>query len=237
MPVDPDRLQTSIDELLPLRPTGDLDTQTALGRVTDACEQLFRVSGSGVMLADQQSMLRYVASSDEAGRKLEVAESESGEGPCTDAYVHQATVDSADAQGDDRWPRLAGRLRGTEVRGVLGTPVRMSGVAVGVLNVYRSEPGPWDDDERAALGRYGEVIGQLLGSTVAARRSRELAGQLQYALDYRVVIERGVGYLMARDRVDVVTAFNSLRAAARHSRRKIGELAEELLATGSLPTE
>ena len=236
MPVDPTRLQSSIDQLSHLRPTGDLDTHTALEQVADACVRLFRVAGSGIMLADQQSMLRYVASSDEAGRRLEVAESESAEGPCTDAFVHLRTVDSADAQADDRWPRLARALHGTEVRAVLGVPVRRSGIPVGTLDVYR-DPGPWDDDERTALGRYADVIGHLLGSTVAAQRSQELAGQLQYALDYRVVIERGVGYLMARDRVDAVTAFTTLRAAARSSRTRIGQVAEALLASGVLPAE
>ena len=36
-------------------------------------------------------------------------------------------------------------------------------------------------------------------AAVAAQNAGELAAQLQYALDYRVIIERGVGYLMARD--------------------------------------
>ena len=65
----------------------------------------------------------------------------------------------------------------------------------------------------------------------------ELAGQLQYALDYRVVIERGVGFLMGRDRIDAVTAFNRLRRAARASQRRIGDVASDLLDTGRLPTD
>ena len=54
-------------------------------------------------------------------------------------------------------------------------------------------------------------------SAVAAHNAGELAAQLQYALDYRVIIERGVGHLMARDQVDAMTAFDRLRRAApRH---------------------
>ena len=52
------------------------------------------------------------------------------------------------------------------------------------------------------------------------RRTGELAAQLQYALDYRVIIERGVGYLMARDGLDSMTAFNRLRRAARDTQAK-----------------
>jgi AmiR/NasT family two-component response regulator len=52
-----------------------------------------------------------------------------------------------------------------------------------------------------------------------------------------VPIERGVGYLMARDGIDHAEAFNRLRRTARSSRRKIGDVAEQLLQTGLLPGE
>lgn len=51
------------------------------------------------------------------------------------------------------------------------------------------------------------------------------------------MIERGVGYLMARDNVDAVTAFNRLRRAARSTQTKIGDVATHLLETGQLPTD
>jgi hypothetical protein len=65
---------------------------------------------------------------------------------------------------------------------------------------------------------------------VAAHNAGELAAQLQYALDYRVIIERGVGYLMARDQLDAMTAFDHLRRAARDTQTKIGEVAQRLVA-------
>ncbi len=55
--------------------------------------------------------------------------------------------------------------------------------------------------------------------------------QLQEALESRVVIERCVGLLMGRDGVDAATAFNELRDIARPNRRKVHELAAEILAT------
>jgi AmiR/NasT family two-component response regulator len=56
-------------------------------------------------------------------------------------------------------------------------------------------------------------------------------------LDYRVIIERGVGYLMARDGLDSMTAFNRLRRAARDTQSKIGDVAQRLVSSGRLPTE
>jgi AmiR/NasT family two-component response regulator len=49
-----------------------------------------------------------------------------------------------------------------------------------------------------------------------------------------VIIERGVGYLMARDQVDSVVAFNKLRRSARDTQSKIGDVAQRLVSTGRL---
>jgi AmiR/NasT family two-component response regulator len=58
-----------------------------------------------------------------------------------------------------------------------------------------------------------------------------LVEQLQYALDHRVVIERAIGLLMGRaGDVDAVAAFNRLRDLARSQRRRVAEVAEEVLA-------
>ena len=85
------------------------------------------------------------------------------------------------------------------------------------------------------LTRYADVVSTTLTAALRAHTAGELAGQLQYALDYRVVIERAVGYLMAQSNIDSVTAFNRLRRVARGRRTKIGAIAEVLLSTGRLP--
>ena len=115
--------------------------------------------------------------------------------------------------------------------------MRLGGITVGTLDVYKDHPADWDESEHTALTRYSNIVGMILGSALSAHEATELAGQLQYALDYRVVIERGVGYLMARDDVDAVTAFNRLRRAARNTQTKIGDVATQLLETGRLPTD
>ena len=77
----------------------------------------------------------------------------------------------------------------------------------------------------------------MVQAAVTASRTGELADQLAYALEYRAPIERGIGYLMARDGVTQTEAFTRLRQASRSSRRKVGEVAADLLATGRLPGE
>jgi GAF domain-containing protein len=188
------------------------------------------------MIADEQNVPHYVAASDDTGRILEKAETDTGQGPCTEAFVTGQLVASVDLSVDRRWPELAQALAAYPVRAVLGVPVRLGTAPVGTLDVYRDRPHEWDETERAALERYGDVVQATLAAAMAAHTAGELADQLQYALDYRVSIERGIGYLMARDGLDALTAFNRLRQVARSTRTKIGVVAEELLRTGRLPT-
>jgi AmiR/NasT family two-component response regulator len=61
----------------------------------------------------------------------------------------------------------------------------------------------------------------VVSTALAAHDHGVLAEQLRYALDYRVIIERAVGYLMGAHRLDAVTAFDLLRKRARDSRRRV----------------
>jgi GAF domain-containing protein len=236
MAIDPDALSASLRRLATLGKPG-AGVVEALRHVTEACVDLFGVTGSGIMMADEQNIPRYVAASDSPGRIMEVAESDTGQGPCTEAFVNNTVVASSDVTAEARWPDLASALRPHPVRAVLGLPVRLGGVTVGTLDVFYDHPHVWQDDECQALARYRDLVESTLATAVAAHNAGELAAQLQYALDYRVIIERGVGYLMARDQVDSLTAFNRLRRAARDTQSKIGDIAQRLLSTGRLPTE
>lgn len=232
--VDPEKLAAS---LRALDHANDHDIRAALDEVIAACVQLFAVSGSGLMIADQHNVLRYAAASDGPGRVLEDVQSETGQGPCVDTFVTGEIISTDDLAAETRWPASRSAILEHGVRSVLGVPVHLGGVTVGSLDVYLDRPHRWDDTERTALSRYSEVLETVLGAALTARHASLLADQLQYALDYRIVIERAVGYLMADQRVDAVTAFNLLRRVSRSRRRRVAEIAQHLLETGTLPLD
>ncbi|WP_111766773.1 GAF and ANTAR domain-containing protein [Nakamurella deserti] len=211
--------------------------EESLQRVVDACAQMFDISGSGLMLADEHSELRYAVFTDPTSRLLENAQLETGEGPCVDTFVHDAVTATTDVQNDERWTQLAGVLDGSGIRAVLGVPVHLSGIPVASLDIYLDREHRWEAAEQHALSRFGDVAEAMLATAVSAEQAGVLAAQLNYALDYRVPIERGVGFLMSRENLDHVAAFHRLRTAARSTRRKIGDVAQTLLDTGRLPGE
>lgn len=207
---------------------------TVVNRVVDAARELFGVHGAGMLLIAPDAALHHIADTDRPGRALEEAQEALGDGPCVAAFAADGPVAVEDLLADERWPELAPVAR-QGVRAVLGVPVRLNGTPIGTLNVYRDHPYRWDDSEKAALEAYGRVVGDLLVTSLARHRSDEVAGQLRHALEYRVPIERAIGYLMATTGADPVTAFTRLRSSARNSRRKVVDVAAEVLAGTPLP--
>ncbi|MGN6793489.1 MAG: GAF and ANTAR domain-containing protein [Streptosporangiaceae bacterium] len=226
MHIDQDALQSGLQRLR--QAAFDADVVAVMERAVGAVQHVFDCNGAGIMFVTETGRLSYVAASDEAGRQLEQAQAEASQGPCYDSYVYARELSSSDVQNDSRWPKLPPHLP-AQVRAVLGIPVNLGGSPVGTLNVYRDAPAEWDDSDIAALRAYADLIAEIVGAALAAQDHGALAGQLQYALDYRVVIERAVGYLMGSRGLDAVTAFNILRRQARDSRRRVADIAAEVL--------
>ena len=229
MHIDPRALAASLEGLGSMDSDG-VPVEAALERVMGAARGLFSVSGVGLMLVDDGGSLRYVLGSDPAAQALERAQEDLVEGPCVDSFVLGEHVRTDDLIADPRWPRLGARLAGAGVRAVLGVPTGLGGVPAGSLNVYRDTPYAWDDSDEEAIATYAGIVEGVLAGAVAARRGERIVGQLQAALDRRVVIERAVGLLMGRLDTDAVGAFGALRRAARADRRRVADVAEDVLA-------
>jgi len=206
----------------------DADLAGVMKRAVDAVHRVSGCGGAGIMFMTENGRLSYVAASGEAGRQLEEAQARAGQGPCYDSYVYAREVTSRDVHHDSRWPELPAYLP-SEVQAVAGVPILLSGSPVGTLNVYRDVPNDWHALDMRALHAYAALLAEVVGSALAARDHSVLADQLRYALDYRVTIERAVGYLMGTQGLDAVTAFDLLRKQARDNRRRVADVASEVL--------
>ncbi len=228
--IDEEALRSSLQRLR--QAAFDADVVAVLARTVNAVDEVFSYRGAGIMFITESGHLAYVAASDEGGRQLEQAQAAAGQGPCYDSYVYAREIVTSDLHADGRWPDL---IRPAQVRAVAGIPLLLSGGPVGTLNVYRDEPAEWDDSDIAALRGYSGLIAEILAAALAAADRGVVAAQLQYALDYRVVIERAVGFLMGAHGLTAATAFNLLRKQARDSRRRVADVAAEVLGGSTGP--
>lgn len=233
--IDPDALRASLESDKSSLPHGD--PLEDIRRLLFLASSVFGVTGLGLMLLDPAGgELRYIASTDEAAREMERSQEDSGEGPCVEAFVRGSVVGTHDLLSDDRWPLLKGRLSTEGIRAVLGLPTAVGGETVGTLNAYSMQPHPWDDSDVAALQAYNEALEGRLGAAMLAGHQGRLVEQLRSALHRRAAIERAIGYVMGREGLDPVVAFDRIRFAARNSRRPVADVAGEVL-EGRIPPE
>ena len=228
MSIDRDALAMSVARLEGVDPV-DTGLDAALELAVAETDELFEVDGAGLMLVDADGVLRSTTASDRPGGMLESLQEQFGEGPCVDAFLKDGPVLADDLGADPRWPSVGPLAAGDGVRAVLGVPIDLREGPVGTLNVYAAQPHRWDDGDVAAIQAYTRVIASLLRSAVKAHVSGKAATQLQQALDHRSLIEQAKGVLMERRGLDQQAAFELLRSKARSTRRRLDEVAREVV--------
>ena len=173
--------KVSSDYSGPGSPNG-LGVRTALSEMTAAMPGLFSVDGAGIMLIDEEQVLRYVASTDGEARLLEAVQESTGRGPRVQALVDNDTVEVWDLVEDTVPADLAQTLVPNGLRAVLGTPVHLAGAPVGSINVYRRDAHRWDESDHNALAAFKRLVQMVRCRQLASDRNDVLIGQLEHAL-------------------------------------------------------
>jgi GAF domain-containing protein len=216
-------LRQALDQLADLR-TSPVTVEEALERVVAAADALFGVDGTALMLVDRDQELRNLASSDRRAALLEELQAEHGEGPCVDAFDDKQPVAADDLGHEDRWPAFA-PAAARQLLAVLASPIPYSDQAVGVVAVFAADPHRWTEAEQEAIVAFTDLVALLILNAMEASERGRLAGELQVALDSRVVIEQAKGVLVGRHGLTTRQAFERLRRQARDQRRPLTEVA------------
>src|SRR5688500_2241823 len=229
MPMSAREVRQALHELGDLRyAAGNLDD--ALRRIVHATHKLFAVDGAGLMLIDPDQLLRNVADSDGRVDHLEELQIDTGEGPCIDAFDDKSLVHAADLATEERWPKFSPAAVDRGLRAVLASPIPYNQMAIGVVAVFSSKVRPWSPEGELALIAFTDLAALTIANTMQSEERGELASQLQRALDARVVIEQAKGALVAQEGLSEREAFERLRRQARRQRRRVVEVADEVMA-------
>jgi GAF domain-containing protein len=205
------------------------DLEAVLDRLTDQAATVLVAAGVGIMLEDRDGHLRFAAASNETITQAERHQGHLREGVCYEAFRTQQTVAVPDLRATRRWPAYRARVMELGLQAVLGAPMNAHGQTIGVLNVYRDEASSWTGDDIDATEILAAMGAAYILHANQLRATRQLADQLQGALDSRVMIERAKGILMERTGVDAATAFETLRAASMQANRRLRDIATELV--------
>jgi transcriptional regulator with GAF, ATPase, and Fis domain len=202
---------------------------TFLHRLCCHAVDLLAVDAAGVMLADENDVLRAVAASNEDTHLLEIIALQHHEGVCLDVFrageVGQAsTVDTL-----EQWPNFSKLAVDRGYGWCCGIPLRHAGEIIGAMNLFREKDARLDDDDVRLAQALADVATVGLLQRRETTHARKQAKQLQEALDSRVLIEQAKGVLAGRLNITPDEAFQVIRREARNNNRKLHDLAREIV--------
>jgi transcriptional regulator with GAF, ATPase, and Fis domain len=228
--VDAERLAQTFVELADCL-VDEFELHELLDTLVRRCIELLGVASVGLLLTDDNGGLRIAATSSNRAQMLELFQLQNHEGPCLDALAAGAPVVVADCAAErERWPRFSRLAAAEGMVSVLALPMRARGRVIGALNLFGGS-------HRLATDPRTVLVAQALAdvATITLMQQRvhherdAVTEQLRTALQTRVVIEQAKGALSATLGVDPAQAFEILRRRARDSRRRLVELAEEIV--------
>jgi GAF domain-containing protein len=208
----------------------DFDLIDFLHHVAEHTVSISGASSVGMLLADENDELQFMAASSVDARQLELYQLEHVEGPCLDCYTSRRPVIVNDVTAvADRWPTFVPRATELGVQSVHAFPMRLRDRVIGALNVFGSTPLPLDSRDARVIQSLADIatIGIIQERAILAAET--LTQQLQGALASRVVIEQAKGVVAASTGITVDEAFAVLRGYARSHRIRVTDLSNDIV--------
>ena len=209
---------------------GDFDVIDVLTVLTSRCVELLDAAAAGILLADGSGHLRVIGASTEQIELLELFQIQNDQGPCLDCYNTGTVVIDADLTTTSRWPQFSTESTAAGYPSVCAVPLRLKEARLGCLNLFMAQPVPLSNTDVALAQALADVAAIAIVQDQATRDAIIREGQLQHALNSRIVIEQAKGMIAERASLDMDTAFARLRTFARINNRGLTHVAEGLIA-------
>ena len=215
----------------------EYDIVEFLHRLAARCVELVHASEAGIMLADREGALHYIASSSERMRLIELFELQHDQGPCLDAFRDGVAVHtSLSTDAFERWPRFAPHAQEVGFRSVSALPMRLRNEVIGALNIFSAQAEPLGEEDRQVAQALADIATIGILQERAVNDARVITSQLEAALESRIIIEQAKGIVAERNHVSIDTAFTLLRNYARSHNELLSKTASEIIA-GNLSTD
>jgi GAF domain-containing protein len=216
----------------------DYDVIDVLTVLTHRSVEAIDVDAAGVMLASPAGELQFVASSSESMRVLELFQIQANEGPCVDCFRGGlAITNHALSEDDDRWPLFTPRALAQGFRAIHCLPMRLRGRTIGALNLFRTHQGMISEEDVLVAQGLADVATIAILQHRSSIDASTLNGQLNNALNSRIIIEQAKGMVSQATSCKMDEAFNRLRAHARNHNEGLTDLATRVTASSMLPQD
>jgi GAF domain-containing protein len=228
------RAQAALDQLgqLSLR---NQSLDALLTQVVDLSKAVMPGEPEASILVMVKDRPTTAVSTGDLATRLDETQYAEGYGPCLHAATTGELTEIPDTRIETRWAEYSKRAAEEGNLSSLSVPLPIDEDMVGALNIYARRPHAFDEESRAEALRFGPYAGVALSNIHAYSSARDLAANMQAALESRAVIDQAKGILMERHKLTADQAFQLLAHASMRTNTKLREIAEHLVMTGDLP--
>jgi GAF domain-containing protein len=210
------------------------DEITQLEHLCGTVADVLSVSGACVTSAEGAAL---AASPDQptAVAELDTLQHALGSGPGLSSISTGRLVRVDDTRADGRWPAFLEAVTVAGFRAVLVVPLARPHAVEATLSVYSSGVRTWSSDDQSAVMVLCAFATASLSGSEQLREQTRVVGQLQHALDSRVLVEQAKGVLAALERIRLDEAFERMRGHARRRGIPVREVAAAVVHLGFRP--
>jgi hypothetical protein len=195
-------------------------------QVCVACRDVLTgVDSVAVALHSAGAVVEVIGYSDSVAEQIEDVAMVLGEGPGFTAFTTGDTVRArAGTREFERWPMYANEVARLGLCAVVALPLRVGGIRIGALDLYRYEPG--DVPARAEID--ATLLADLISYTLLEGLVARAPGAVPIATTHRDV-NMATGVVAARMGIPLDEAFLRLRAFAFATSSPLLDVARSVL--------
>lgn len=192
------------------------------------------VDGVGVTVMVSSTVRDTVHATDRVAGELEEWQLAFGQGPCVDAFATGGPVLVTDLDSPDysaRWPAFTPSALNSGARAIFALPLQVGAIRLGVLDLYRTRPGPLSPHKLADALAFAAAASMLLLDEAAGTQpdTAKLAWQRDDPTAHQAQVHQATGMILVQLGISAEAAFARLRAYAYAHDRRLGDVARDVV--------
>jgi GAF domain-containing protein len=177
---------------------------------------------------------RTAAFTDERARDVDEAQYAAGDGPCLRAAATGDIVRLSLETASELWPDFVAVAKQIGVGSYLAAPLRVDDALMGAINLFGFDNHGFHETDSKLLELYTTVVSFGLRTTRRYQQARELARNLDIAMQSRAVIEQAKGILMATHKISDSEAMQLLVSRSQETNTKLRQVAADFVRVASI---
>lgn len=200
-------------------------------RLVDTCAAELPVTGVGMVLMTDAGPAGVLAVTDGPAATMEELQFTLGEGPCVDSSRTGRPVLQPDLAltGPPRWPGFSAGALEAGICAIFALPLRVGGIRLGVLDLYRDEAGPLEEKDLTEALHYADAATSVLLHLQSLEGIDGSGAVAVPVLEDRAEVHQATGVVSVQAGVALPHALALLRARAFAEERSLLALARAVL--------